>query len=79
VSLFTNVYLDRGSNPPRRCRVITVWRTPPGGQHGAPCNVAVRYLDDGTMAVIPFPRRLIRERQGPARPPQTTAPHQAAG
>jgi hypothetical protein len=58
------VYLDPGArgwgivyDPPRRCVVITRWR--PGGR---PRNVAVRYLDDGTVAVIPFPRRLRRER-----------------
>lgn len=62
------VYLDPGDrtsgrhDPPRRCVVVTQWaRTQPG--RGAPRNVAVRYLDDGSMAVIPFSRRLRRERQ----------------
>jgi hypothetical protein len=55
------VYLDPGDRlsgrnaPPRRCRVLTRW-----GPGGGPRNVAVRYLDDGTVAVIPFPRRLRR-------------------
>lgn len=66
MSMLNRVYLDPGdrisgrNDPPRPCRVITIWRTPPGGQRGAPCNVAVRYLDDGSTAVIPFPRRLRR-------------------
>jgi hypothetical protein len=52
------LYADPGDrlsgryDPPRPCVVITQWR--PGG----PRNVAVRYLDDGTTAVIPFTRRL---------------------
>ena len=53
------VYLDPGDrrsgryDPPRRCMVLTRW-----GPGGGPRNVAVRYLDDQTEAVIPFPRRL---------------------
>lgn len=56
-----SVYLDPGDrmcgryDPPRRCQVVTRWR-----RGGRPRNVAVSYLDDGTMAVIPFPRRLRR-------------------
>lgn len=55
------VYLDPGDrmtgryDPPRRCTVITQW-----GKGGRPRNVAVRYLDDGSHAVIPFSRRLRR-------------------
>jgi hypothetical protein len=55
------VYLDPGDrlsgryDPPRRCQVVTRW-----GRGGRPRNVAVRYLDDGTMAVVPFSRRLRR-------------------
>lgn len=54
-------YLDPGDrlagryDPPRRCTVLVRWR--PGAR---PRNVAVRYLDDHTTAVIPFPRRLRR-------------------
>jgi hypothetical protein len=61
-------YLDPGSkvsgyyDPPRRCVVLIHWRPPPHGQPGPPCNVAVRYLDDGTTAVIPYQRRLRRSR-----------------
>jgi hypothetical protein len=61
-----HVYLDPGDrmsgryDPPRRCVVITRWWAAPRGQHGGPRNVAVRYLDDGSMAVIPFTRRLRR-------------------
>lgn len=53
------VYLDPGDrlsgryDPPRRCQVLARW-----GHGGRPRNVAVRYLDDGTKAVIPFPRQL---------------------
>ena len=53
-------YLDPGSrasgryDPPRRCIVLTGW-----GPGGGPRNVAVEY-DDGSRAVIPFPRRLRR-------------------
>ena len=56
------VYLDAGSrisgrhDPPLRCVVTTQW-----GPGGGPKNVAVRYLDDGSHAVIPFPRRLRRQ------------------
>lgn len=66
MNLRTRVYLDPGdrisgrNNPPRRCIILTIWRPPPHGQRGGPHNVAVRYLDDGTTAVIPFPRRLRR-------------------
>ncbi|MFI6732096.1 hypothetical protein ACIBI9_04115 [Nonomuraea sp. NPDC050451] len=55
-------YLDPGDrlggqyDPPRRCVVLAKW-----GPGGGPRNVAVRYLDDGTRAVIPFPRRLRRD------------------
>jgi hypothetical protein len=63
-------------DPPRRCAVITpcgpvllASRHPEGTgilwlhgpPRGAPGNVAVRY-DNGDMAVIPFPRRLRRDR-----------------
>lgn len=74
MSLRTSVYLDRGDNlagrydPPRPCRVITLWRPHPPGQRGGPCNIAVRYLDDGSTAVIPFARRLRR-----ARPERSTS------
>lgn len=56
-------YLDPGSrtsgrfDPPRRCLILTKW-----GPGGGPRNVAVRYLDDGSEAVIPFPRRLRKVR-----------------
>jgi hypothetical protein len=55
------VYLDPGDrmsgryDPPRRCRVVTRW-----SRGGSPPNFAVRYLDDGTVAVVPWPRRLRR-------------------
>lgn len=55
-------YLDPGSrmsgryDPPRRCVVLTRW-----GKGGGPRNVAVRYEDDGSEAVIPFPRRLRKD------------------
>ena len=54
------VYADPGDRlsgrnaPPRRCHVLTQW-----GPGGGPRNVHVRY-DDGSEAVIPFPRRLRR-------------------
>lgn len=54
-------YLDPGDrlagryDPPRPCTVLVRWR--PGAR---PRNVAVRYLDDGSTAVIPFTRRLRR-------------------
>jgi hypothetical protein len=54
-------YLDPGDqmagryDPPRRCVVLSRW-----GPGGGPRNVRVRYLDDGSEAVIPFPRRLRR-------------------
>ena len=57
-------YLDPGSrisgryDPPRRCVVLTSW-----GKGGGPRNVAVEYLDNGSRAVIPFPRRLRRVRE----------------
>jgi hypothetical protein len=53
------IYLDPGSrlsgryDPPRRCGVLTRW-----GSGKGPRNVAVRYENDGSEAVIPFPRRL---------------------
>jgi hypothetical protein len=59
------IYLDPGDrtagryDPPRRCTVIIQW-----GRGGGPRNVAVRYLDTGMTAVIPFPRRLHRESSG---------------
>ena len=69
MSLRTSVYLDRGDHlagyyePPRPCRVITIWRPAPHGQRdGRPSNIAVRYLDDGSTAVIPFARRLRHAR-----------------
>jgi hypothetical protein len=55
------IYADPGDrlsgrcDPPRRCVVVTQW-----GKGGGPRNVAVRYLDDGSQAVIPFSRRLRR-------------------
>jgi hypothetical protein len=55
------VYLDSGDrlagryDPPRLCVVTAQW-----GPGAGPRNVAVRYLDDDTIAVIPFPRRLRR-------------------
>lgn len=57
-------YLDPGDrlsgryDPPRRCVVLVKW-----GPGAGPRNVAVRYLDDGSGAVIPFPRRLRRDRK----------------
>jgi hypothetical protein len=42
-------------DPPRACVVVTQW-----SKGGGPRNVAVRYLDDGSVAVIPFSRRLRR-------------------
>jgi hypothetical protein len=54
-------YLDPGDRmagryePPRRCLVLIKW-----GPGGGPRNVFVRYDDDGSEAVIPFPRRLRR-------------------
>lgn len=54
-------YLDPGDrlagrfDPPRRCVVVTRW-----GPGAKPRNVAVRYLDEGATAVIPFSRRLRR-------------------
>jgi hypothetical protein len=57
-------YLDPGDrlggrhDPPRRCVVLVKW-----GPGSGPRNVAVRYLDDGSEAVIPFPRRLRRDRE----------------
>jgi hypothetical protein len=48
-------YLDPGDRlggrfePSRRCVVLTRW-----GPGGGPRNVAVRYLDSGQLAVIPF-------------------------
>jgi hypothetical protein len=59
------VYLDPGDrlsgryDPSRRCQVVTRW-----GRGGGPRNVAVRYMDDGSMAVVPFPRRLRRAATG---------------
>ncbi|QSB14564.1 hypothetical protein JQS43_24335 [Natronosporangium hydrolyticum] len=59
-------YLDPGDrqagryDPPRPCVVLA--RCGPGG---GPRNVHVRYLDDGTEEVIPFPRRLRRHPQQP--------------
>lgn len=56
------VYLDPGDrltgryDPPRPCTVTAQW-----GPGGGPRNVAVRYLDSGVTAVIPFSRRLRRE------------------
>jgi len=59
-------YLDPGSrasgryDPPRRCLILTRW-----GPGGGPRNVAVRYLDDSSEAVIPFPRRLRKDNNDP--------------
>lgn len=59
-------------DPPRRCVILARWGPirdtgPLPGiicaketRKAGPRNVAVRYLDDGTEAVIPFPRRLRR-------------------
>jgi hypothetical protein len=58
------LYLDPGDrqaglyDPPRRCVVLTRWRQLRKGEKGGPRNVAVRYLDDGSTAVVPFARRL---------------------
>ena len=63
VSIIGRVYLDPGDHhsgrydPPRRCVVITGWELGSWRR-----NVRVRYLDDGTVAVIPFNRRLRRIR-----------------
>jgi hypothetical protein len=59
------IYLDPGSRmsgrykPPRRCKILTRW-----GPGGGPRSVAVRYGDDGSEAVIPFPRRLRKATGG---------------
>lgn len=64
------LYLDIGSqlsgyyNPPRRCVITTQWATKP--ERGGPRNVAVRYLDDDSQAVVPFGRRLRRATEAPA-------------
>lgn len=42
-------------DPPRPCVIITSFRA-----RGGPRNVAVEYLDDGSRAVVPCPRRLRR-------------------
>lgn len=58
-------YLDPGDrlagryNPPRPCQILTQW-----GPGGGPRNVRVRYHDTGTVAVIPFARRLRRPAAG---------------
>jgi hypothetical protein len=55
------IYLDPGSrltgrnDPPRRCIVLVKW-----GSGGGLRNVLVRYEDDNSEAVIPFPGRLRR-------------------
>lgn len=49
-----------GFDPPRRCVVLTRPRPVKKGEKGGPRNVLVRYEDDGTEAVVPFPRRLRR-------------------
>jgi hypothetical protein len=66
-------YLDPGDrlagryDPPRLVVVLARW-----GPGGRPRNVAVRYLDDGHQAVIPFPRRLRRaEVEAPPERPAT--------
>ena len=65
-----NTYLDPGSrlsgryDPPRRCVVLTRW-----GKGGGPRNVAIRYDDDQSEAVIPFPRRLRKDRAASERMP----------
>jgi hypothetical protein len=62
MTMIGRIYLDPGDrlsgryDPPRLCEVITRWR--PGCGKSGPHNVAVRYLDDGTTAVVPFMRRL---------------------
>ncbi|GAA5048286.1 hypothetical protein HNP84_000211 [Thermocatellispora tengchongensis] len=54
-------YLDPGDrlagryDPPRCCVILARW-----ADGGGPRNVLVRYEDDGSRAVIPFPRRLRR-------------------
>lgn len=59
MSVVGRTYSDPGDrlagryDPPRPCQVLTQW-----GPGGGPRNVRVRYLDDGTEAVVPFPRRL---------------------
>jgi hypothetical protein len=67
-SMIGRVYLDPGArgwgivyDPPRPCQVLVRW-----GPGGGPRTVAVRYLDDGTTAVIPFSRRLRRPVEGRA-------------
>lgn len=60
-SMIGRLYVDPGDRwsgrhtPPLPCVVVTRW-----GAGGGPRNVAVRYLDTGETAVIPFPRRLRR-------------------
>lgn len=64
MSMIGRTYLDPGDrlagryDPPRRCVVLTGW-----GPGGGPRNVRVRY-DDGTVAIIPFSRRLRRTPEG---------------
>jgi hypothetical protein len=55
-----------GYDPPRRCIVVTSW-----GKGRGPRNVAVRYDDDGSMAVLPFFRRLRRDPPLPGAPAGT--------
>ena len=57
-----------GYDPPRRCIVLTRPRPVPKGEKGGPRNVAIRYLDNGSEAVIPFPRRLRKEVTGGENP-----------
>lgn len=62
MSIVKRSYLDPGDrmsgrkDPPEVVTVVTQW-----GPGGGPRNVAVR-LPDGSVTVIPFPRRLRRLR-----------------
>jgi hypothetical protein len=49
------LHVPAGRGPPRLCRVLSGW-----GPGGGPRNVLIEYKDDGSQAVIPFPRRLRR-------------------
>lgn len=57
-------YLDPGDrwagsyDPPRLCIALVAGRASTRRDPAGPRTVWVRYLDDGSEAVIPFPRRL---------------------
>jgi hypothetical protein len=73
------LYLDPGDrlsgrhDLPRPCRVLARW-----GPGGGPRNVLAQY-EDGSRAVIPFPRRLRRaEASAPAGDETLTSARRAA-